>query len=65
MALTVVTKQPAVGLRSGHRALLGLPDGKLARYIIDFGYPAGGKALKPIRKPDRRAFDEVVHRGTW
>jgi nitroreductase len=63
-----------VGVVSGHssvgefdlaKQLLGLPDGKLARYIIDFGYPAGGKSLKPIRKPDRRAFDEVVHRGSW
>jgi hypothetical protein len=32
--------------------------------IIDFGYPAD-RPLKPIRKPARRLFDEVIHRGSW
>ena len=63
-----------VGVVSGHssvgefdlaRKLLALPEGKMARYIIDFGYPAGDAPLKPIRRPDRRPFDQVVHRGSW
>lgn len=62
-----------LGIGSGHsavadqdlaRRLLGLPDGKLLRYVLDFGYPAD-RPLKPIRKPNRRPFDEVVHRGSW
>jgi nitroreductase len=62
-----------LGIGSGHssigdqdlaRRLLGLPDGKLARYIIDFGYPAD-RPLKPIVNPKRRPFDEVVHHGKW
>jgi nitroreductase len=62
--LGVVSGHSSVGDQDLARQLLGLPEGKIARYIIDFGYPAGGP-LKPIRKPDRRPFDEVVHRGRW
>jgi nitroreductase len=32
--------------------------------MIAFGYPAD-RPLKPIAKPDRRPFDEVVHRSRW
>lgn len=62
-----------LGIGSGHssvgdqelaRQVLGLPDEKVLRYVIDFGYPAD-RPLKPIRKPDRRPFDEVIHRGRW
>lgn len=54
----------AVGDQDLARQVLGLPDGKILQYVIDFGYPAD-RPLKPIRKPNRREFDEVVHRGTW
>jgi nitroreductase len=62
-----------LGVGSGHssvgeqdlaRRILGLPEGKLARYIIDFGFPAD-RPLKPIKKLNRRPFDEVIHRGRW
>jgi nitroreductase len=62
-----------LGIGAGHssvgdqdlaRRVLGLPDGKLLRYVIDFGYPAD-RPLKPIKKPNRRPFDEVIHRGRW
>jgi nitroreductase len=62
-----------LGIGSGHssvgdqdlaRSILGLPQSKLARYIIDFGYPAD-RPLKPIKNPKRRPFDDVIHRGTW
>ena len=32
--------------------------------MIDFGYPAE-RPLRPIRQPDRRPVEEVVHRGRW
>jgi len=32
--------------------------------LISLGYPAG-RPLAPVRRPDRRPFDEVVHRGRW
>ncbi len=62
-----------LGIGSGHaavadqdhaRALLGFPDDRFAAYLIDFGYPAG-RPLQPIKNPDRRPFDEVVHRSRW
>jgi nitroreductase len=62
-----------LGIGAGHssvgdqdlaRSILGLPENKLVRYIIDFGYPAD-RPLKPIKNPKRRPFDEVIHRGTW
>jgi nitroreductase len=62
-----------LGIGSGHSSIgepelaariLELPAGKLAQYIVDFGYPAD-RPLKPIVKPRRRPFDEVVHRDKW
>ncbi|HEX2267092.1 MAG TPA: nitroreductase, partial [Actinomycetota bacterium] len=32
--------------------------------LISLGYPAG-RPLKPIRSPNRRPFEEVVHYGHW
>jgi nitroreductase len=62
-----------LGIGSGHsavaeqelaRRVLGLPEDRYAAYLIDLGYPAD-RPLKPIRKPARRPFDDVVHRGRW
>jgi nitroreductase len=54
----------AVGDQDRARELLGVPADRRVAYLIDFGYPAD-RPLKPIRHPDRRSFDEVVHRGRW
>jgi nitroreductase len=62
-----------LGIGSGHsavgdqdlaRELLGHPPDRYVAYLIDFGYPAG-RPLQPIRRPDRRPFEEVVHRARW
>jgi nitroreductase len=62
-----------LGIGSGHagvadqelaRRLLGLPEDRYAARFIDLGYPAD-RPLKPIRNPNRRSFDEVVHWGRW
>lgn len=62
-----------LGIGSGHsavadqdlaRRLLGLPQSKILRYVLDFGYPAD-RPLKPIMKPNRRPFEEVVHRARF
>ena len=62
-----------LGIGSGHsavgdqdlaRRLLGLPQTKTLKYVLDFGYPAD-RPLKPIKRPNRRPFDEVVHRGSF
>jgi nitroreductase len=54
----------AVGDQARARELLGFPQGRYATIMVDLGYPAG-RPLAPIRRPDRRAFDEVVHRERW
>ncbi len=62
-----------LGIGSGHsavsdqdqaRRVLGFPEDRRAAYLIDFGYPAD-RPLRPIKRPDRRPFAEVVHRGRW
>jgi nitroreductase len=62
-----------LGIGSGHsavadqelaRRVLGFPDDRYCAYLIDLGYPAD-RPLRPLRRPDRRPFDEVVHRGRW
>ena len=54
----------AVGDQARARELLGLPAGRSVAYLIDLGYPAD-RPLRPIKRPDRRPLDEVVHRGRW
>lgn len=54
----------AVGDQDLARRLLGFPEDRYATIMIDFGYPAD-RPLRPIRHPNRRPFDEVVHRGRW
>ena len=46
------------------RELLGIPDDRDWALLISLGYPAG-RPLTPIKNPDRRPFDDVVHRGHW
>jgi nitroreductase len=46
------------------RQALGLPAGKSCAFLISLGYPAD-RPLTPIKNPDRRAFEDVVHRGRW
>jgi nitroreductase len=44
--------------------ILGLPADRTCSFLIPLGYPAD-RPLAPIRKPDRRPLEEVVHRGRW
>lgn len=62
-----------LGIGSGHsavgdqglaRRLLGLPEDRVCAWLLGLGYPAD-RELTPIEHPDRRPFDEVVHRETW
>jgi nitroreductase len=62
--LGVGTGHSAVGDQDLARRILGLPEDRHAAYLVDIGYPAD-RPLRPIRNPDRRAFDDVVHRGRW
>jgi nitroreductase len=61
------------GIGTGHaaiddqdlaRQILGLPEDRLALGMFSLGHPRD-RPLAPLRRPDRRPFDEVVHRGRW
>jgi nitroreductase len=54
----------AVGDQDACRTILGVPADRTCAYMLALGYPAD-RPLKPIAKPNRRPFDEVVHRGQW
>ncbi|KWX68222.1 nitroreductase family protein [Mycobacterium sp. NAZ190054] len=62
--LGVGTAHSSVGDQQKAREILGVPDDHFVAYLLGLGYPAD-RPLTPIRKPDRRPFDEVVHRGRW
>jgi nitroreductase len=58
------TGHSSVGEQERAREILGVPGDHDVAYLIGVGYPAD-RPLKPILKPNRRPFDEVVHRGHW
>jgi nitroreductase len=62
--LGIGTGHSSVGEQDKARAILGVPEGYEVAYMLGVGYPAD-RPLKPIRKPNRRPFNEVVHHGHW
>jgi nitroreductase len=73
VTMAIMLAAADLGIGSGHssvgeldlaRQLLRLPAGKSCEFLISLGYPAG-RPLAPIKTPDRRPFDDVVHRGHW
>lgn len=62
-----------LGLGTGHaavedqdlaRTVLGHPPDRFCAYLLPVGYPAAGE-LRPRKRPNRRAFADVVHYGRW
>lgn len=62
-----------LGIGSGHAAVadqdqarhvLGFPADHWCVYLVPLGYPAD-RPLAPSARPNRRPFDDVVHRGRW
>jgi nitroreductase len=62
-----------LGIGSGHaaardqvlaREILGHGEDRRCAFLIALGYPAD-RPLAPIKQPNRRPFDDVVHRGHW
>jgi nitroreductase len=62
--LGIGTGHSAIGDQDACRLILGIPADRICAYMLALGYPAD-RPLKPIAHPDRRSFDEVVHRGRW
>lgn len=72
-AMQMMIAATGLGIASGQavcrdqgiaQEVLAFPDGKQCALLIAVGYPAD-RPLKPIKKPSRRDFDDVVHFGTW
>lgn len=73
MTMSLMLAAADVGIGSGHasvgdqalaRRILGLPEHRECAWLVALGHPAD-RPLRPIDRPDRRALDEVVHRGRW
>ena len=62
--LGIGTGHSSVGDQDRARAILGVPEDHIVSFLLGVGYPAD-RPLRPIDKPDRRPFDEVVHHGRW
>ena len=62
--LGIGTGHSSVGDQEKARAILGVPEDRYVAYLIGVGYPAD-RPLKPIVKPNRLPFDEVVRRDRW
>lgn len=71
--MSIMLAAADAGIGSGHaavrdqslaREILGFPEGHFCAWLIALGYPAD-RPLRPRRAPDRRPFDEVVHRARW
>jgi nitroreductase len=62
--LGIGTGHSSVGEQGKAREILGVPDDHDVAYLIGIGYPAD-RPLRPITKPNRRPFDEVIHHGRW
>jgi nitroreductase len=73
VTVSMMVAAAGLGIGSGHasvgdqalaRRLLGLPEDRECAWLIAFGYPAD-RPLRPMARPNRRPFDDVVHRDRW
>jgi nitroreductase len=62
--LGIGTGHSSVGDQDRARGILGVPATHEVAYLLGVGYPAD-RPLRPIARPDRRPFDEVVHHEVW
>ena len=62
--LGIGTGHSAVGDQEKARSILGVPPSRVVAYLIGVGYPAD-RPLQPVRRPNRRPIEDVVHRGRW
>lgn len=72
-AMAMMTAAAALGIGSCQtwvedqdlaRQVLGHPEDRMCAWLVALGYPAD-RPLRPMKKPKRRDFDDVVHMGGW
>jgi nitroreductase len=73
LAMTLMLAATELGIGCGHsavseqdlaRQLLKFPEDRFCAWLIALGYPAD-KPLTPLKRHNRKPFEEIVHRGTW
>jgi nitroreductase len=73
VTMSIMLAAADLGIGSGHasvgdqglaRSILGLPEDRECAIFIALGFPVG-RRLEPTRHPNRRAFEDVVHRERW
>ena len=71
--MAMMTAAVDLGIGSGHtavadqglaREVLGHPMDMFCAWLVALGYPAD-RPLTPIKNPNRREFDQVVHWDSW
>jgi nitroreductase len=62
--LGIGSAHAGVGDQQLARRLLGVPEDRFCPVLITLGVPTD-RPLTPIERPDRRPFQDVVHRGHW
>ena len=73
LTMSIMIAAADLGIGSGHSAvgdqelardLLGFPEDRFCASLVALGHPAE-RPLTPLKRIDRRPFEEVVHRGRW
>jgi nitroreductase len=73
VTMSIMLAAADLGIGSAHsavsdqalaRRLLGFPEDRFCAWLITLGTPAD-RPLRPIERPNRRPFEDVVHRGHW
>jgi nitroreductase len=73
VTMSIMLAAADLGIGSGHasvgdqrlaRSILGLPEDRECPILVALGYPAD-HPLKPTARPNRRPFEDVVHRERW
>jgi nitroreductase len=62
--LGIGTGHSSVGDQELARSIIGVPDDRFVPYLFSLGYPSD-RPLRPLRRPNRRPLEEVLHRERW
>lgn len=73
VTMSIMLAAADLGIGTGHssahevevgREVLEVPDDRRVWWLIGLGYPAD-RPLQPIKNPDRRSLEDLVHYETW
>lgn len=73
VTMSIMLAAADLGIGTGHssvhdqtvaREVLDFPDDRFCAWLIGMGYPSD-RPLAPVRHPNRRPIEDVVHRETW